>query len=150
MNSGGSMSTPRIQAPAPYVPQVAVTYGPIGGDALAVDLGSPLPTRSVRVAAVSEPLVGTATTSGTAGPFVPELGRPIWVTLGSGWTGSVQLLRSTDGGATRLAITTGDGTPKGVWSVPVNAAVTEESVAAASYWLSLTLTAGTLAFEVRQ
>jgi hypothetical protein len=144
------MSTPRIQAPAPYVPQVAVTFGQSGAAALAVDMGNPLPTRPVRVAATSVPLAGTATASGTVGPFVPELDRAIWVTLGSGWTGAVQLLRSTDGGVTRLPITTGDGTPKGQWWGAVNAAVTEESVAAASYWLGLTMTGGTLAYEVRQ
>jgi hypothetical protein len=86
----------------------------------------------------------------TLGPFTPELDRPIWVTLSGSWTGTVQLLRSSDAGATKLGLTYSDGSPRATWTGAVNAAVAEESCSGVSYWLAFTRTSGTLAYEVRQ
>ncbi len=141
---------PLVETPASFVPQVAIAFGSVGGAASVVDAACPLPTRNVGVAADSVPLAGTSAATGTFGPFAPDLSRAIWVTLSGSWSGSVQLLRSTDGGTTNRAITTSDGTPKGQWSGNVNAPITEETVAGAHYYLAVTLTSGTLAYEVRQ
>ena len=100
--------------------------------------------------ATSTPLTGTAAASVTTGAFTPELGRPIWVTLSGSWAGSVQLLRSTDGGTTKLPLTYPDGSPRGSWTAAVNAPVSEESCAGATYYLAFARTSGTLTYEVRQ
>ena len=100
--------------------------------------------------ATSAALAGTATVSGALGPFTPELGRPIWVTLSGVWAGTVQLLRSTDGGATKLPITYPDGSARASWTGAVNAPVAEETCAGATYFLQFTRTSGTLTYEVRQ
>ena len=59
------------------------------------------------------------------------------------------LERSTDG-INWFGLTRGDGTAKAVWTGNVNAPVTEESVAGATYRLNITLTSGTVSYEVRQ
>ena len=109
------------------------------------------PQHDVReFAATSTPLSGSLGATGTSGAFAPELGRPIWVTLSGTWVGSVQLLRSTDGGATKLAITYPDGSARATWTGAVNAAVVEDACASATYYLQFTRTSGTLVYEVRQ
>lgn len=109
------------------------------------------PQHDVReFAATSVPVAGSLGATGTAGPFVPELDRAVWVTLSGVWAGSVQLLRSTDGGATRLALTYSDGSARAIWTGAVNAPVVDDSCAGATYYLQFTRTSGTLVYEVRQ
>jgi hypothetical protein len=85
------------------------------------------------------------------GPFTPQLGREIWVTLsGAGSSGTAQLLRSTDGGATKLGLTVA-GQPWGSFpfagitdlAPAANEIVTAETDASATYYLALTVTQGT-------
>ena len=145
-----SSTPPVVRAPAPYVSSHAVAFGSSNGPATLVDGINPLPVAATLPAAASVPVAGTLTDSGSAGPFAPLLGRAIWVTLSGSWTGSVQLLRSTDGGETRLPLTLGDGTVKAIWSGTVQASVTEETVAGASYYLQFTRSGGTLSYWVEQ
>jgi hypothetical protein len=145
MASGG-----KIQSPAGFVPQQAVSFGTAGGEAVAVDAAHPLPITPVQAQAASVSLAGSTAASGGFGPFAPDPARAIWVTLAGSWTGTVRLLRSIDGGATRLPLTYGDGSPKARFTANVQAPVAEESVAAARYWLDVQLTGGTLAYRVEQ
>lgn len=61
----------------------------------------------VTLAATSTAIAGTSSTARVVGPFVPQLGRAITVALSAAtWPGgTAQLLRSTDGGTTRLPLT---------------------------------------------
>ncbi len=70
-----------VEIPAGFVPQYAMAFGAVDGPALAVHAGNPLPVCVVRQSATTPPLVGSLTASGRAGPYLPELDRPIWLTL---------------------------------------------------------------------
>lgn len=144
------MDDVQVEAPGGFVPQIALTFGARDGAAVAVDRANPLPTRAVTAAAASVPLAGSSAESGSIGPFVPDLERAIVVTLSGEWSGSVTVLRSSDNGATRHPLTFIDGSPKGTWSGNVNAAIGEESVAGATYYLQFARTAGTLTYRVEQ
>lgn len=141
---------PLVDAPAGFVPVGAIGFDAIGDPAVPVSASNPLPVRAATAAAGSAPLSGTASASTVAGPFLPELGRAIVLTLSGSWSGSVQLLRSVDGDATQLPLTASDGSPKARWTGNLNAAVAEESVAGASYWLAVTITSGTVSFRMEQ
>ncbi|WP_419827855.1 hypothetical protein [Sphingomonas sp.] len=145
------MSTaPVIRAPAGYVPEHAVSFAAQDGSATVVDRGHPLPTVATLGAAGSTPLAGSASASTVAGPFAPDLGRAIWLTLAGVWTGTVRLLRSVDGGATKLPLTFGDGSARATFTVNAQAPVAEESVAVASYWLDVALSSGTVTYRLEQ
>ncbi|WP_068083145.1 hypothetical protein [Novosphingobium rosa] len=109
-------------------------------------------------AASSTPLAGSVndTVAHVFGPFTPQLARDIWATLvGAAATGSAQLLRSTDAGASKAGLTAGGKAWAG-WSFSavtgsiVNEPVGTESDAAATYYLAVTLTAGSLTYRVAQ
>ena len=138
-----------IEAPGGFVPRQAVAFGSAEGDAVQVDIDHPLPTSAMIGAATSAPLTGSSSASATVGPFTPQLGRPIWLTLSGSWSGTVVVLRSTDGGATKLPLTAA-GQGWGAFGANVNEPVGEETVAAARYYLQITLTSGSVTYEVRQ
>lgn len=122
----------------------------------------------------SKPLTGSADSTGYTptggakvttgapnfliGPFSPQLGREIWLTLsGPGASGTAQLLRSTDGGATKLGLTivgqsSGSFTFAGITdAVPgANEIVNAETDASATYYLALTVTQGTVNYRLAQ
>lgn len=110
-------------------------------------------------AATSTPLSGSVsdTTAHLLGPFVPQLARDIWLTLNAtaSASGTAQLLRSTDGGTTRVGLTAG-GQPwasfpfSGAVGAIVNEQIASETDAAATYYLSITLTAGAVAWRIAQ
>lgn len=141
---------PQISNPAGYVIQHGMAFDDGGGHAVAVTAGAPLPVELKAGTATSTPLTGTASAAATVGPFTPNLARPIWLTFSGNWTGSAQLLRSTDGGATRLPLTYSDGSLKAVWTGNANVPAVEESDAAASYYLAMTIASGTLTYRVAQ
>lgn len=88
--------------------------------------------------ATSTPLTGTSTGQQVVGPFVPVPGRPITITLSaSPWPGgTVQLLRSTDDGLTKLPLTPA-GILMGVYSgIGVDTPWTETEKVA-TFYLSL-------------
>jgi hypothetical protein len=144
------MNDVQVGAPGGFVPQIALTLGARDGVAVAVDRTNPLPMRAIATAAASVPLAGTLTDRGIVGPFTPELMRAITVTLAGEWSGTVTVLRSSDGGTTRQPLTFVDGSAKGVWSGNVNTAIGEESVAGARYYLQFVRVSGTLSFRVEQ
>lgn len=138
-----------ISAPGGFVPKSAVNFVGPGGLAVAVSGAAPLPVDIDAGPASSLPLGGTTSVSGSFGPFAPHLGRPIMLTLAGQWSGGVQLLRSTDGGATRLALTAG-GQPWGSFTGNACEPVATESEAGASYWLDVSLASGTLSYRIAQ
>lgn len=145
------MSAPlTVQGPGGFAPQVAIAFGTLSGTATAVDASNPLPTRATLGGSSAAPLAGSTAVSATLGPFVPDLARPVRLVLSGTWAGSVQLLRSRDGGTTKLGLTYSDGSAAGIWSGNLNAAVAEETVAGATFYLQATLSAGTLNYVLEQ
>jgi hypothetical protein len=140
-----------IQFPAGWAPGTSICVKQANGTCAPVAADNPLPTAAAGVAtATSAALTGTATTTSTVGPFTPNLGRVIWLTLSGTFSGSVTLLRSRDGGTTKLALTYSDGTAKPTWTTALNTPVTEETVAGATYYLSITLTSGSVSYRLEQ
>lgn len=144
------MDDPRVQAPAGFVPAVAMMMAVAGDMAKPVGADNPLPTRRLTAPASVAALTGEALASGTFGPFAPELGRPVTITLAGNWSGTVSLLRSIDDGATKLPLTFIDGSPKATWTANVNAPAHEEYVAAARLYLDFQRTGGTLLYRMEQ
>ena len=142
------MSIP-ISFPAAFAPVTAVAYGSLGSDATCVDSAHPLPVTVKQAATASTALTGTASASGDAGPFAPELGRAIVLTTSGTWTGTVQLLRSTDGGTTKLPLTVG-GISWAAFTANCNEPVWVEADADATFYLALTVVSGTIAYRVSQ
>jgi len=142
------MPSSPLKSPAGYVPQMAISFANFSGDADMVSAGNPLPTTDQPFAAAA-PLVGTMNASGQAGPFTPRAGRAVVLTLSGTWTGTVKLLRSVDGGATKFPLTA-LGMPYGVYSANVCEPVWEESEAAALLYLDATLSAGSVNYRLGQ
>ena len=142
------MPTSPLRTPAGYVPQMAVAFANVGGDADLVSIANPMPTQEQPFVA-AEPLTGTLASSGQVGPFQPRPGRAIVLTLAGSWTGMVKLLRSVDGGATRLPITA-NGLAYGQFTTNACEPVWEESEAAATLYLDATLSTGSLSYRLGQ
>ena len=140
---------PPVAAPARFVPAQAIAFGAPGTNAIGVSTTTPLPVQTLMPAASSLPLSGSANVSGVAGPFVPDMGRAIWVTLSGEWDGLVRLLRSVDGGATRLPLTVG-GASWAEFSGNANEPVGIESEANAVYYVDIALNSGALSYRVAQ
>ena len=140
---------PKVEIPGGFVPAFAVSFGAASSESQSVDLANPLPVQTRFGASQAAPLTGNAAASGVVGPFSPEPGRPIWVTLAVSWSGTVTVQRSTDDGVTRRPLTLAGG-PWGVFTAHAQEAVGEETVAGATWWLDFQRTAGTLIYEVRQ
>lgn len=105
----------------------------------AIDPSNPIPQTQVPlVAATSTPLTGTSTGAQMVGPFTPVLGRPITLALSATpWPGgSAQLLRSTDGGLTKLPLTPA-GVTVGVYSASGADSPWLETEAGATFYLAL-------------
>ena len=146
-----------IRTPAPFVPPHAVAYSNLDGTAAIVGPNAPLPVTMSGGSPLSvspvlpstTPLTGTTTTTGTIGPFNPVVGRSVILALSGDWSGTAQLVRSTDGGATMLPLTIGGG----VWayfSTNCCESVWDESEAGVSLYLKVVLTSGTLTYRVAQ
>jgi hypothetical protein len=139
-----------------------VNLGSIGGAATAINQAignaSLVTLAAPYGAATSTPLTATIgdTAAHALGPFTPQLSREIWLTLNAtAASGTAQLLRSTDGGTTQLGLTAG-GLAIGSYSFAaasgsiVNEILSVETDATATYYLSITLTAGSVAARVAQ
>lgn len=138
------MPTP-IQNPAGYVPSRAMTFADQAGNSAMVSAAAPLPVTTLTEPPA--PLVGSTSGNTVAGPFIPALGRALMLCLSGTWTGSVRLLRSTDGGTTRLPVTLG-GSPWAEYDANCCEAVWEELDAGASLHLDIALTSGTLNYRL--
>ena len=142
-----------ISYPARYAPGVALNYADDGGNAVLVSQAAPLPVTLAAVtggtATPSPPLTGTTDVAITTGSYVPLAGRPLVLTLTGTWTGTVKLLRSINGGTTKLALTLA-GTPWAEFSANVNEPVWEENETAAVFFLQFAPLSGTITYRLAQ
>ncbi len=127
---------------------------PAGSNALGSVTVANLPARQSvltvqDIAATGSVLSGTQSTSGTVGPFTPQINRPIWLTLSGSWSGNAQLLRSTDGGVTRLPLTVG-GIAWGNFTANCNEPAANPSDAAETYYVQFALSAGAATYRLAQ
>jgi hypothetical protein len=137
-----------IRLPGGYAPIKAIAFGGPDGDTMPVSATSPLPV-ALSMPAANAPLAGSSAVALVVGPFAPQPGREMWLTLSGTWQGSAQLLRSTDGGVTMLPITLGGDTTCR-YTANVNEPVAVETVTGASWYLDLAPTVGTVAYRVQQ
>lgn len=142
------MPTSPLKTPAGYVPQMAISFANSIGDADLVSITNPIPIQEQPFVAAPA-LSGTASASGQIGPFQPRAGRAIVLTLSGNWAGTVKLLRSVNGGTTKLPVTA-LGLPYGVFTGNVCEPIWEESESAALLYLDVTLTSGTLSYRMGQ
>jgi hypothetical protein len=142
------MPTSPLKTPAGYVPQMAIAFANTAGDADIVSATNPIPT-VVQPFTAAAALAGSLSASGQAGPFQPKTGRAVVLTLTGTWTGTVKLLRSVDGGATKQPVTA-NGMAYGVFTANACEPVWEESEAAALLYLDVTLTSGTVSYRLGQ
>jgi hypothetical protein len=143
------MNTIPVTTPAGFVASEATAFADANGNAINVSVAQPLPVRAVTLAASVVALSGTLSATGQAGPFIPDPGRPIALTLSGLWSGTVTLLRSTDVGAARLPLTVA-GQPWGVFTANANEVVAVENEAGATYWLDFARSSGTLSYRIAQ
>ncbi|MFC3175195.1 hypothetical protein ACFOD9_13120 [Novosphingobium bradum] len=137
-----------LKTPAGYVPQMAVAFANANGDAEPVSATNPLPFQDTPFMAAAA-LAGTLSATGIVGPFAPRAGRAVMLALSGTWTGSVKVVRSVDGGATKTGLTAG-GAPWAVFTANVCEPVWDESEAAATLYLDVTLTSGSLTYRMGQ
>lgn len=142
------MPTSPLKTPAGYVPQMAIAIANPSGDAELVSAINPMPMQEQPFTAVPA-LTGTLSASGQVGPFAPRAGRAVVLTLSGTWTGTVRLLRSVDGGTTKLPLTA-MGKPYGNYTANICEPVWEESEAAAVLYLDATITSGSLTYRMGQ
>ena len=137
-----------LQAPGGFAPLAASGFDDGTGHLAPVSAASPLPVTAV-ASSTSEPLDGTLTGSGLAGPFEPSGLDPVYCTLAGDFTGTVGVMRSLDGGATLHPLTAG-GLRWAEFGGPACEPVWIESEQGASLWLDCTLASGTLAYRLAQ
>ena len=139
---------PPISLPAGYAPAVAFGFADAEARLAMVSAAKPLPV-TLTASAPPAPLAGSTTQSLMAGPYHAVRDLPILVALEGNWTGTVQLLRSDDGGATRLplrvaGIEWGTYHEQGVEQAWIE---TEHGI---SFYLDIALVSGTVAYRVSQ
>jgi hypothetical protein len=140
------ISTP-ISAPAGFAPAYAVGYSDINGQLALVTEATPLPVATFAPAPAA--LAGQASVTDLVGPFEPTPRRVIMVTLDGDWSGTVRLLRSTDGGLTKLPLRVG-GATWGEYTVSGCEQAWSEAEEGTSFYLDITLSSGTVAYRVSQ
>jgi hypothetical protein len=131
---------------------VALNFADELGNAVLVSDARPLPVSiSAATGGTTPPAVlgGTTAAALTAGPFVPQAGKPIVLTLTGTWSGTVRLLRSVDGGATKLPLTLA-GAAWASYTANVCEPVWEENEAAATFYLQLTPASGSVTYRLAQ
>lgn len=137
----------QIMNPAPYIPPHAVAFSGDGGSAQLVGHASPLPVSAV--APTTTPLTGQAEATGTFGPYYPISGRSVILSLWGNWSGTVQVMRSTDGGATLLPLTVG-GSTWALFTANCCESVWDESEPGATLFIKAMLTSGALNYRLAQ
>ncbi|BBD99733.1 hypothetical protein SAMIE_1032340 [Sphingobium amiense] len=143
------MPPKNVTSPAGFVPETAISFGERDTPATPVSAQSPLPVAQWMTAAIAAPLAGSTAASAVSAAFIPDLGRPIWISLSGNWIGTVTVRRSVDGGATRLPLTVA-GAPWGVFTANAQEAVGEESVAGARWYVDVALTSGSVDYRMEQ
>jgi hypothetical protein len=141
-----------ISYPGRYAPGVAVNFADANGAARQVSESSPLPVALAAAPAgtpAPAPLAGSATAATTAGPLAAVSGKPLILTLGGTWSGSVRLLRSVDGGTTRVPLSLG-GAPWGTFTGNVCEPVWDETEDAVTFYLQLAPASGEVEYPLVQ
>lgn len=150
--------TKPISLPAGFAPAFAIGFSDQTGELAIVDSGRPLPvalpedaTITLQAANPAAPpaLEGQTSVSALVGPYVPIAGKPIVLTLGGGWQGSVQVERSTDAGATRHGLTVA-GAPWGQFTANACEIVWSEEEDGAELYLDVAIASGTLDYRIAQ
>lgn len=136
-----------IQSPSGYAATRAVAFADLDGSALVVSNAAPLPV--IQGVIPATPLAGNAAASSVAGPYQPALDRPVMLTLSGTWAGTVRLLRSTDGGTTKLPVTVA-GDTWAQFTANCCEPVWDESESAAQLYLDIVLASGILAYRLAQ
>lgn len=143
------MPTPiPVSAPAAYAPISAIGFADPDSTLSPVSADKPLPVSSVTIPAPAA-LVGSTAASTLVGPFTPNSAKPVVLALSGTWSGTVKLLRSPDGGTTKLPLTAA-GQAWGVFSANCCEPVWEETVSGAALYLDIVLGSGTVAYRVAQ
>lgn len=137
-----------VAAPATYAPLNAIGFADAESALAPVSAERPLPVCTTTIPAPA-PLAATTAVTATAGPFVPSSDRPVVLTLSGTWTGTVRVLRSIDGGATRLPLTAA-GQPWGIFTANCCEPVWQESASDAALYLDIALASGSLSYRVAQ
>lgn len=140
------LDKPLIKHPARFVTSTAVGFADEAGNLSVVSTDAPLPVAAAR-AAPPPPLQGSA--SALVGPYVPLPDAPIHLQLAGTWAGTVTLTRSVDNGTTRQPLTIG-GQVWARFTGNANEVVWQEGEAAATFYLDVALTSGTIAYRVSQ
>ncbi|MHA6316796.1 hypothetical protein ACXYN8_03935 [Altererythrobacter sp. CAU 1778] len=142
-----------IQMPAGFATATAVGFADQNGEFVVISADNPLPTSGSAEpganGAPPTPLAGTASSSAIVGPFVPLAGRPVILTIQGSWTGVVRLMRSTNGGATKLPVTLA-GDPWAVFSTNIAEPVWQESEEGAELYLHLEPSSGAMTYRLSQ
>lgn len=138
-----------ISMPAGYAPAFAIGYSDAGALAM-VDSARPLPVISQPAPVTAPPaLQGIASGTSQVGPFNPVALRPVMITLSGTWQGRVKVLRSVDGGTTRLPLTLG-GVAWADFTTTACEPIWTEEEAGASLYIDIALTSGSLSYRLAQ
>lgn len=144
-----------VKFPSGYATAVAIGTADADGNIVMVDADNPLrvvvdgDSGGATPVQPAEPLSGSASTATVAGPYPATPGLPIIVTLSGNWTGSAKILRSVDGGATKVALTVA-GTLWGQFTGNACEPVWTESEAGVTFYLELAPASGTIAYRIAQ
>lgn len=137
-----------IQLPAGFAPAFALGYSDENGDFVLAKASAPFPVTTGDRARPA-PLEGSASASTLAGPFTPVSGISVMLELTGTWTGSVQLQRSSNNGATLQDVTLA-GSQWDNYAANVCEPVWDESEPGAELYLAITIDSGTLNYRVSQ
>lgn len=145
------MTNKPVKVPAGFAPAFAVGIADEAGNLAMIGSQTPLPVVQVTTAPppTAAPLSGSASTNQIAGPFEPGPGAPVILQLGGIWTGTVQVVRSVDGGLTRHPLTVG-GLPWARFTANVCEPVWEEAENGAELYLDIAVDSGSLTYRVSQ
>lgn len=136
-----------IISPSGYAATRALAFADADGNAVLASSSLPLPVTLGSDPTV--PLTGTTGTGGTFGPYQPALGREAVLTLAGNWTGTVRVLRSTDGGTTRLPLTMA-GAAWAQFTGNCCEPIWQEAEAVARLYLDIVLSSGALTYRLAQ
>lgn len=143
------MANPPISVPAGFAPAFALGYSDAQSNLTMVTASAPLPVSVASGAPVPAALTGQTATATLVGPFNAIADRPVVVALSGTWTGTVQVLRSTDGGVTKLPLRIGGST----WGTYHESGVEQawiDKESGASFYLDIAPASGTVAYRVSQ
>lgn len=139
---------PLVTNPAPYVTPVAIGTTDADGKLSLVRSGAPLPV-TFAVAEGAAPISGTMAASGQTPGFIPVNSNPVTVELAGSWSGTVRLVRSTDGGTTVAPLKVA-GTEWAVYSANGIEQAWSEAEKGVSFHLAVSLVSGALNYRVSQ